>query len=172
MELKWNLQLLFGGQQLLAEHDITAQWISSHNIRRTVGRTQLVHAGADTVHISKHGTCWITWTHDMCQDDTGGVSGGYRSVKHQCGSGSAVMRGMSHTGTRGHVMADDNDAWVRMSGHMNSMVRVTDVGGGLLGCRNMWRWRNLDVSSARCNTPHLSCTPFRPSTGRWKSGWP
>ena len=34
---------------------------------------------------------------------------------------------------------------------MNSMGQVTDVGGGLLGHRNVWRWRNLDVSSARCN---------------------
>ena len=61
------------------------------------------------------------------------------------------------------MKADDDNAQVRMSGRVNSVGWVTDmggglsghgtdVGGGLLGCGNMWRWGDSDVSSARCNS--------------------
>ena len=64
----------------------------------------------------------------------------------------AMTHGVSHTRMCGHVKADDDDAWVQMSGCMSSMGQVTDAGGGLSGHRNPWRWGNPDVSSARCNT--------------------
>ena len=38
-----------------------------------------------------------------------------------------------------------------MLGHVSSVEQVTDMGGGLLGCGNAWRWGNMDVSSVRCN---------------------
>ena len=41
---------------------------------------------------------------------------------------------------------------VQMLGRVSRVERVTDMGGGLLGCRDVWRWGSLDVSSARCNT--------------------
>ena len=90
--------------------------------------------------------------HDVCQDDTGRVSSRYGSVEHWHRSGGAMMHGVSCAQMHGCVKADNNDTWVRMSGCVNSMGRVTDVGGGLSGCGNAWRWRNLDVSSARCNS--------------------
>ena len=88
----------------------------------------------------------------MCQDNTGGVSGRYRSVECQCRSGGAMMCGVMRTQTHGHMTADDNNAWVQMSGHMNSMGWVTDTGGRLLGCRKCVEMGNLDVFSARCNS--------------------
>ena len=38
-----------------------------------------------------------------------------------------------------------------MSGHMSFVEQVTEVGGGLSGCGDAWRWGSLDVSSVRCN---------------------
>ena len=52
---------------------------------------------------------------------------------------------------RGCVKADDDNAQVQMSRCVSSMGQVTDMGGGLLGCGNPWRWGSPDVSSARCN---------------------
>ena len=69
-----------------------------------------VHTGADMVHVSKCSTCWITWTHDVCQNDTGGVSGRYGSVECQCGSCGAVTHGVTRAQTHGHVKVDDDDA--------------------------------------------------------------
>ena len=89
---------------------------------------------------------------DVCQNDTRGVSSRYGSVKRQHGSSGAMMHGVSHARTHGHVKTDNDDVWVRMLGCVSSVEQVTDAGGGLSGHRNTWRWRNLDVSSARCNT--------------------
>ena len=58
---------------------------------------------------------------------------------------------MTCTRMCGCMKADDDDARVRMLGHMNSMGRVTDVGGGLSGCGKCVEMGNPDVSSARCN---------------------
>ena len=69
----------------------------------------------------------------MCQDDTGGVSGGYGSVEHQCRS-STVTRGVMCAQMHGCVMADDDDMWVRM-----------------LGRGKCVKMGNPDVFSARCN---------------------
>ena len=44
-----------------------------------------------------------------------------------------MMHGVSCTRTCGHMKADNDNAWVQMSGHVNSMGQVTDVGGGLSG---------------------------------------
>ena len=89
--------------------------------------------------------------HDVCQNDTGGVSSRYGSDEHWHRSGGAMTCGVLRAGMHGHMKADDNNAQVQMSGCVNSMGRVTDMGGGLLGCGNGWRWRNPDVSSTRCN---------------------
>ena len=43
-----------------------------------------------------------------------------------------------------------------MSGHVSHMEWVTDVGGGLSGRGDVWRWGSLDVSSVRCNN-HVRC---------------
>ena len=105
---------------------------------------------------------------DMCQDNTGGVSGRYRSVERQCRSGSTMTHGVTCAQMCGHVKADDNDAQAQMSGHVNSVGQVTDAGGGLSGCRSClewltdlgkqvsghgiaWRRVSLGMSSARCN---------------------
>ena len=107
-----------------------------------------VHAGADMARISKCSACQIMWTCNVCQDDTGGVSGGYGSVEGWHGSSSAVMCTWMH----GHVKADNNDVWVQMLGCMNSVGQVTDAGGGLLGHGKHVEMGNLDVFSTRCNT--------------------
>ena len=73
--------------------------------------------------------------HDVCQNDTGGVSGGYGSVECRRESGSTATRGVSRAQMHGHMKADDDDMRVRMSGHVNSVGRVTDAGGGLSGRR-------------------------------------
>ena len=39
-----------------------------------------------------------------------------------------------------------------MSGRVSSMEWVTNMGGGLSGHRNAWRWGSSDVSSMRCNS--------------------
>ena len=88
----------------------------------------------------------------MCQDDTGGVSGGYESVEHQHGSGSTMTCGVTHAQMCGHVKADDDDARVQMSGCVNSMGQVTDAGGGLSGYGKHVEMGNPDVFNARCNT--------------------
>ena len=46
-----------------------------------------VHVGTDMVHVSKCGACRITWMHDVCQNNTRGVSGRYESAK--CWHGSS-----------------------------------------------------------------------------------
>ena len=91
---------------------------------------------------------------DVCQNNTRGVSGRYGSVEHQCESGSAMMCGVSCAQMRGCVKADNDNMQVQMLGRMNSVGQVTDMGGGLSGHGNAWRWRDPDVSSARCNTLH------------------
>ena len=68
------------------------------------------------------------------------------------GAVGAGMHGVSCAGMRGCMKADNNDMWVRMSGCVSSVGQVTDIGGGLSGRRNAWRWGNLDVSSTRCNS--------------------
>ena len=55
------------------------------------------------------------------------------------------------TWMRGHVKVDDNDMWVQMSGHVNSVGQVRDAGGGLSGCGKCVEMGNPDVSSTRCN---------------------
>ena len=47
--------------------------------------------------------------------------------------------------TCGHVKADNNDAWVRMSGCMSSVERVTDMGGGLSGHR-----KHMEMGESGC----------------------
>ena len=64
---------------------------------------------------------------DVCQNNTGGVSGRYGSVEHQHGSSGAMMRGVLHARMCGCVKADDDDMQVRMLGRVNSMRQVTDV---------------------------------------------
>ena len=59
---------------------------------------------------------------NVCQNDTGGVSGGYGSVERWRGSGSAVMHRVSHAWTHGCMKADDDDVWVQMSGCMGMNV--------------------------------------------------
>ena len=61
-----------------------------------------------------------------------------------------VTRGVVHTQTCGHMKVDDDNAQVQMSGHVNSMGQVTDVGGGLSGCEKCMEMGNLDVFSTRC----------------------
>ena len=92
---------------------------------------------------------------DVCQNDTRGVSGRYGSVEHRCGSGSGtVMCGVTHAQMHGHIKVDDDDAWVQMSGCMNSMGQVTDAGGGLSEHGKHVEMGNPDVFSARCtNAP-------------------
>ena len=87
----------------------------------------------------------------MCQNNTGGVSSGYGSVEHWHMSGGTVMRGVTCTQMHGCMKADNNDVQVQMSGCMNSMGWVTDMGGGLLGCGKHVEMGNPDVFSARCN---------------------
>ena len=68
-----------------AQHYHTMNFIlqySTNSGENSVG----AHTGADTVRVSKCGMCWIMWTHDMCQNETRGVSSRYRSVEHQCRS--------------------------------------------------------------------------------------
>ena len=51
---------------------------------------------------------------DMCQDDTGGVSGRYGSVEHQHGSGGVMTCRVMHAWTCGHMKADDDDAHINV----------------------------------------------------------
>ena len=69
---------------------------------------------------------------------------------------SSAGTGAAGAMTHGHIKADNDDVQVGMSGHVSSMGQVTDVGGGLLGHGNAWRWGNPDVSSMRCNTTSSS----------------
>ena len=72
---------------------------------------------------------------DVCQDDTGGVSGGYGNVECRRGSSSTMMHRVTCTQTHGHMKVDDDDARVRMS-----------------KCGKHVEMGNLDVFSARCNS--------------------
>ena len=105
--------------------------------------------------------------HDVCQDNTGGVSGRYGSVEHWHGSGGAMMCGVMHAQMCGCTKADDDDVWVRMSGCMNSVGWVTDAGGGLSEHWKCMEMGNLDVFSTRCNSIPLLWTYSQevPSSG-------
>ena len=41
-----------------------------------------VYMGVDMACVLKRGTCLVTWMHDVSQNETRGVSGGYGSVEH------------------------------------------------------------------------------------------
>ena len=64
------------------------------------------------------------------------------------GVAGTMTRGVSHAWTHGCIKADD----VGMLGRMSSVGWVTDIGGGLSGCGNAWRWGKPDMSSMRCNS--------------------
>ena len=49
---------------------------------------------------------------DVCQNDTRGVSGRYRSVKRWRRSSGTVTHGVSCTQMHGHVKGDDDDVHV------------------------------------------------------------
>ena len=97
--------------------------------------------------------------HDVCQDDIGGVSSRYRSVEHWHGSSGTMMHGVMHAQTCGRMKVDDDDARVQMSGCVNSVGWVTDMGGGLLGCGKCMEMGNLDVSSTRYNNVQSCVMP-------------
>ena len=70
---------------------------------------------------------------------------GMEVLSASTGVAGTMMHGVLHAGTRGHIKADDNDIQVQMLGCVSSMGWVTDMGGGLSGHRNTWRWGNPGV---------------------------
>ena len=62
-----------------------------------------------------------------------------------------MMHGVMHAQTCGRMKVDDDDARVQMSGCVNSVGWVTDMGGGLSGRGKCVEMGNPDVFSARCN---------------------
>ena len=52
----------------------------------------------------------------------------------------STSMGVAGAMMRGRMKADDDNAWVQMLGHVGSVGWVTDMGGGLSGHGNTWRW--------------------------------
>ena len=122
------------------------------------------HAGADMVHVSKHGMCWIMWMRDVCRDDTGGVSGGYGSVEPRHGSGGAMTCGVTCTRMRGRMKADNNNTmspnWVLPAVHR---VLLDEIHCAVMSCSTNYCCPPRSNCKFHFNSMHPDMLAYLPS---------